>query len=489
MPVKFNGALNLYTERSREWGSGYWCHNQSESYLQVYAANQVELAENFHDWIARVRPEAVKAARKTFQAEGAYYPEVMDWNYRVTDPEKPVQPSGMSYILSSGTRYALMLWDRYRYTLDRDFLAEKAYPVIRDTARFYVSYGKLGEDGLYHVAPGLSWEEPPLGRDTHADCAAWRAVFGAAIEAAALLGADAESLPAWRERLAKAPPYPVHDGLFSVVMRDDGTPEPTDHFQWQMPNLSAVYPYAVIGIDSTPELRKTAEETFSRYRFNADAGHEFLPVVAARLGNAEWWRAALFQYVQFFQVHDQGLFHYYNIFGSKEGADPSKGGLHPYLEASGVFALAVNEALLQSYNGRIRVFPAIPERWPARFILRAAGSFLVASEHRGRGGIPYIAVQAVGGGTRDCAVVIPWEQGADLLEDGKRRRAPEKGGVATFAMRPGAVAVLVPRGTDPGDTPLVAVGFGKAVSPSRLGNVWYGNRDGANNHSSDFPLW
>lgn len=488
-PVKFNGALNLWSEKARTWGAGYWCHNQSESYLQCYTANHAELADNFHDWIARVRPEAVKAARQKFQVDGAYYPEVMGYDFAVPDPNKPAKPAGMDYILSSGVRYALMLWNRYQYTLDEAFLRDKAYPVICDCAEFYVNYTKKGADGRYHCAPGMSWEEHPLGRDSHADVAAMRAIFPIAIEAGTRLKLDTDKLPAWREHLEQAPAFPVADGLFSVVIRDDGTPEPTNHYQWQMPNLSAVFPYGVIGAESAPELRRLAEDTFSRYRFNADAGHEFLPVIAARLGNAEWWRAAMYQYVQFFQCYEQGLFHYYNLAGQRELGGVAVAEHHPYLEASGIMATAVNEMLLQSYDGTLRVFPATPERWPARFILRAAGSFLVASEHRGREGIPGIAIQAVGGTVRPCRVAVPWPQGAELFSAGRAVKFKTVDGKALFEAKPGAVYLLLPKGAKAEALPTASVGFTRSFSPCRVGNAWYGRRDTTNSHSGDFPLW
>ncbi len=488
-PVQFNGALNLWNESTRMWGDAYWCHNQSESYLQVYAANHVELADNFHAWIARVEPEAVKAGKKYFGVQGAYYPEVMGFRYVVKDPDKPESGAGMGLMLSSGVRYALMMWNRYQYTLDAAFLRDKAYPVIRDCAAFYAHYAKLGPDGLYHVSPTMSWEEPPVGADSQPDCAAWRAIFPLAIEASEMLGVDRDQVTVWKDLLAKAPPYPVRDGLFSVVMRDDGTPEPTDHFQWQLPNLSAVFPYSVIGIGSDPALKKLADDTFVRYRYNADAGHEFLPVIAARLGNAEWWRGAMFQYVQYMQVYDQGLFHYYNTVGSKEKESGNGGELHPYLEGSGILATAVNEMLLQSYDGIIRVFPATPERWPARFIMKAAGSFLVASEHRGRDGIPYVAILPEGGGKRLCRMAIPWPEGCDLKVDGKTQKVAVENGTATFDTTPGVVYVLTPKGKSLSDVAMVEVGFKTPYSPCRLGNVWYGTKDGQNDHTSTFPLW
>jgi len=416
---------------------------------------------------------------------------VMTHNFESGDNVKPLDPKtgGTQWILSSGVRYALMMWDRYRYALDETFLREKAYPVIRDCADFYASYGKLGEDGRYHVTPTISWEEPPVGSDAHPDCAAWRAILPAAIQAAELLGADEGRIAVWRDRLAKAPPFPVQDGLFSIVTRTDGTPEPTSHYQWQLPNLSGVFPYGVIGIDSDPKLRNLGEDTFRRYRYNADAGHEFLPVIAARLGKPEWWRGAMFRYLQYFQVFDQGLFNYYNIHGSKDKDCGNHESLHPYLEGSGVMATGTNEMLLQSYDGTIRVFPAVPERWSARFILRAAGSFMVASEHRGREGVPYIVVQPVGGSKRICRVIIPWEGRAGLTENGSKVRLKQRDGRAEFTGTPGRVYVLTAKGKALEDVPVVDVKYEKQYSPCRLGNVWIGSREDTNSHSASFPLW
>ena len=490
-PVNFNGALNLFSEKVRTWGwaDECWCHNQSEVYLPLYTANHIELADNFHDWIARVHPETIKAAQQKFQVEGAHYPETMSWNFKVENPENHVEPSGIEWILSSGVRYALMLWNRYTYISDEEFLRSKAWPVIRDCAEFYANYAELGDDGLYHVEPTSSWETPPVGKDGHADCAAWRAIFPLAIKVARQLGVAEDRIDTWEECLDKAPPYPIHDDLFSAVMRDDGTPEPTDHWQWQLPNLSTVFPYSVIGVDSDPMLKRIADDTFERYRFNADAGHEFLPVIAARLGNPEWWRAALFQYIQFMQGHDQGLFNYYNLGGRKDMELGREDDTHPYLEGSGVMATAVNEMLLQSHNGTIRVFPAAPEHWHSRFILRAAGSFMVASEHRGSKGVPYIAIQALGGKRRICRVALPWNQGASLAMNEDEVAFEIVDGKLEFHAEPDSVYVLTPSGHELRDVPMLDIAFEKQYSPCRLGNVWFGSRAGTMNHTIDFPLW
>ena len=74
------------------------------------------------------------------------------------------------------------------------------------------------------------------------------------------------------------------------------------------------------------------------------------------------------------------------------------------------FALpaVINECLLQSYNGELRLFPNWKaENGTARFeTLRAAGAFLVSSEYR-EGLVRWIRVQAEAGGT--LRVVNPWQ--------------------------------------------------------------------------------
>ncbi len=495
VPAKFNGGLNLWGEHERVWNEVYTFHNQHSTHLPLYAAGLGRLADNFHDWIIGMHPEAVKTAEKYFGCAGVFFPEAMSQVYRVPEPDtrwkgNPAEWFYMCYILSTGTRLASLLWDRYEHSLDRDFL-RRAYPVIRDVARFYVDYGKLGADGLYHLAPSQAWEERPIGRDSHSDCAAWRAIFRMALDAAAALDLSEPQAEAWRERLAKPPPYPVQDGLFSVVIRDDGTPEPPEHFQWQLPNLSGVYPYGVIGQDTDPALLEVARRTFARYRFNADAGHEYLPVVAARLGDAEAWRAAAFNFMQFFQCFDQGLFNYYSVQGNKDKEYPAnRAQLHCYLEGSGIFATSVNEMLLQSHGGVIRVFPATPGHWPARFTLMARGAFRVSSERRpGQATPACVSIEAVGGTARECRVAVPWDGETDLRRNDGTAGERTKNAMVTVRLSPGDQVRLSPVGRNPEDLPVETAAYQRTWSPCRLGAVWYGQKEGANNHTVDFPLW
>jgi alpha-L-fucosidase 2 len=67
----------------------------------------------------------------------------------------------------------------------------------------------------------------------------------------------------------------------------------------------------------------------------------------------------------------------------------------------------MNESLLQSYNDKIRLFPALPNdaTLVGRLTLAAKGGFLVTSEREG-GEIKYVGIKSI---NRNMATVVnPW---------------------------------------------------------------------------------
>jgi hypothetical protein len=114
-------------------------------------------------------------------------------------------------------------------------------------------------------------------------------------------------------------------------------------------------------------------------------------------------------------------------------------------EYHGVNLSAMNESLLQCYDGKIRVFPALPgdTTFVGRFTLAAKGGFLVSSEIEG-GTIKYVGFKSTRGGS--AVLVNPWgTQSLDVrdLADGSvltTSSAPE----VTFATTAGGVYVAEP---------------------------------------------
>jgi hypothetical protein len=155
------------------------------------------------------------------------------------------------------------------------------------------------------------------------------------------------------------------------------------------------------------------------------------PIVLARLGLAEELAAELVNSVSTWQFYPQGFGHYgpYYVFkpesenrwllnhpreaGAKQTFDsPTWPFRHFDNEAMPIVSCAINEMLLQSYEGAIRVCPAVPAAWEVRFELAAQGGFLVSAERRG-GRLLWAAVASRLGGP--CRLVHPWPSEAAVV--------------------------------------------------------------------------
>jgi hypothetical protein len=81
------------------------------------------------------------------------------------------------------------------------------------------------------------------------------------------------------------------------------------------------------------------------------------------------------------------------------------------MEAIGFHVTGMNEALMQSYDGLIRVFPAVPSQqdFHGRLTLLASGGFMVSSEYEARE-VKYVGLKSLYG--NDVAIQNPWPTSA-----------------------------------------------------------------------------
>ena len=148
----------------------------------------------------------------------------------------------------------------------------------------------------------------------------------------------------------------------------------------------------------------------------------------ARLGMAEDLARELENSISTWQFYPQGLGHYgpYHVFrpdmrerwrtNQVLDADRPAGteefkpfAVWPFRhftnEAMPIAATAMNEMLLQSHEGLIRVCPATPTDWPARFTLLAQGGFLVSAQ-KTAAEPDWVCIESQRGGS--CRLANPW---------------------------------------------------------------------------------
>ena len=172
----------------------YFHYNMQLGYWPLLAANQAELLKPYMDFRFRQLPYARRLAKAHKGVEGALYTDVAS--------ATGACDLGTLNNLTPGSQIAQTFWKYYRYTGDRAFLIEKAWPMIRETALLYANLVKRGEDGFYHIYRSEAYEASPKMDDAITDHSAMRTIFRVAIDCAQELGEDGSRFAEILEHLA-----------------------------------------------------------------------------------------------------------------------------------------------------------------------------------------------------------------------------------------------------------------------------------------------
>jgi len=355
---------------------------------------------------------------------GACVPETMRFNgngyYGNGTPQNnascdtTIAPSYNSQTLTTGAEVSLAIWQQYLMTRDTSLLSA-GYPLMKASAQFLLSYATTGSDGLLHTisnAHETQWHV----HDPITDVLAMKALFPVVQQAAQTLNTDAAFVTQLSAAIAKLRDYPRTDAATHTqvltassdaggqdVLALSADPTATQHNTENL-DLEATYPYGLIG-DNSGTLTDLARRTYNSrfYRNNADWSYDALH--AARLGLASEVQATLLASTQKFQLMPSGMA---NLFGSATMNEP-------YNEQTGIVAAALNEALVQNYDGLLRVAPAWPSTWDVDATVSVQNNSKV--DVQVRNGVPSTVVLEAGANAA-MQVRSPWSGQSVQVVDG-----------------------------------------------------------------------
>lgn len=357
--------------------SAFWHWNLRMMVAANLSAGLPELNAPYFNLYRENLPSIEEWTKKHMGARvGACVPETMRFNGRgmeyedsvpVTDPgriarncDADFHPYYNSRTLTTGAEVSLWIWRQYLATNDRAFLADN-YPVIAASARFLRAYQTLGPDGLLHTSPSNAHETQWDVSDPTTDIAAVLTLYPVTSQAARLLGRDADLVSQLQDALTRIPQFPrmpasgTHtllppsaDADGQDVIAESYRPEATIKNAENI-GLETVWPYDLIGDSST--LFELARRTYAHRRFSAVADWSFDPLQAARLDLGDEVASTLVKITEHSQNAPNGLANWNEKYGEF------------YVEQVGVVAAALQEALVQDYDGTIRIAPATPLDW------------------------------------------------------------------------------------------------------------------------------
>jgi alpha-L-fucosidase 2 len=463
-PPKFNGGNFLLYEDDRSWAGCYWYNNTREMYWALLPANHTELFAPFINLYWNALPNSRIIAHELYDSTGACFEEVL--SRRGDSHDKYANP-GTGLYLTTGTEMAFQMYQYYLYTGDETFLRETAYPLLKETVTFQLNFLNKESDGLYHVYPSNTRETYHWVKDSLTDLSAMRAVLPILIKTSEKLGVDPTERAHWLDVLDHLAPFvrdPKTNQILPATFLDQWPPTRFAKMEKLYPpatertstkgqlfnseNISSemIVPWNIYGLDSSPEDLARARDTFMHRPYN-HLGYGIAwdpsPLCAARLGLPDEMIRSLGQYVQSIQMFPSGMAttpgnlspHWAKVLADS-----------PALDSAGAMSDAVAESVLQSYNGRIRVFPAMPAKWEGEFTLAAVGGFLVSSKMNSDGVIPFVKIVSRRGGT--CLVTNPWQEAAVLKSPGGEKEFAA-GGLISFPTETGGIYELRPKSAPP----------------------------------------
>lgn len=378
-PISLQAIWTADNGRIPPWkGDFHHDLNTQLSYWPACSANHLQEAMGYINHLEKNKENYLRYTQTYFGFDGLAVPGVTTLDG--TEMGGWIQYSLSPTVSSWLAQHYYLQW---RYSMDRDFLKNKAYPWIKQTAVLLENLTHKDASGFRKLEISASPEindnslEAWFPENTNYDLALMKFTFSKAAELSTELGLTKESSH-WQQILNEFGDYALTDKNQLKFAPSMDYNQSHRHFS----NMMAIHPLGLIKWEDGDRAQSIIRNSIKMLDsvgpdYWCGYSYSWLGNLKARAKDGAGAAKALKIFAEAFCSSNS--FHL--------NGDQTKSGLSQFiyrpftLEGNFAFAAGIQEMLLQSHAGFIEVMPAVPQEWKniAFNDLRAEGAFLISA--------------------------------------------------------------------------------------------------------------